>query len=148
MCHILLLIWMCRAASMTVVAICLILALPVSSCLCYCEHLIYVDSSQTAWCQRLLLLGRRLQLPASLSTWPSKEPSTTTTPSPSSGQHQLHSGSETQLRNMSQLAIVGNGRYNTASAGNEPILTTAHVMSKSFTSFCLATLDLVMIIIV
>ena len=48
-------------------------------------------------------------LPASLSTWPSKEPSTTTTPSPSSGQHQLHSGSETQLRNMSQLAIVGNG---------------------------------------
>ena len=25
------------------------------------------------------------------------------------GQHQLHSGSETQLRNMSQLAIVGNG---------------------------------------
>ena len=51
-------------------------------------------------------------LPASPSTWPSKEPSTTTTPSPSSSNQDntsFTSGSETQLRNMSQLAIVGNG---------------------------------------
>ena len=64
-------------------------------------------------------------LPASPSTWPSKEPSTTTTGTIllQPGQHQLHGGSETQLRNMSQLAIVDNG------SEGEPVVITCQPLA-------------------
>ena len=59
------------------------------------------------------LAGREATpLPASPSIWPSKEPSTTTTPSPSSSNQDNTSCTvavRLSLRNMSLLAIVGNG---------------------------------------
>ena len=69
-------------------------------------------------------------LPVSPSIWLSKKPSSTTkTPLPFSiqpGQHQLHSGSETQLRNMSQLAIVGN------SSQGEVVIKCDHLAGLAF----------------
>ena len=46
------------------------------------------------------------------------------------GQHQLHSGSETQLRNMSQLAIVGNGSQGEVVIKCEPLAGLAFFWSQ------------------
>ena len=46
------------------------------------------------------------------------------------GQHQLHSGSETQLRNMSQLAIVGNGSQGEVVIRCEPLAGLAFFWSQ------------------
>ena len=46
------------------------------------------------------------------------------------GQHQLHSGSETQLKNMSQLAIVGNGSQGEVVIRCEPLAGLAFYWSN------------------
>ena len=72
-------------------------------------------------------------LPASPSTWPSKEPSATTTQQPSFSNQdnfQLHSGSETQLSNMSQLAIVGNGSQGEVVITCQPLAGLAFFQSE------------------
>ena len=89
----------------------LLLALPVVT-LCYTVHqrLIYVDSSQTGVNDSSCWEGGYstpcLSLDLALKGAQHYNHSTTILLQP--GQHQLHSGSETQPRNMSQLAIVGN----------------------------------------
>ena len=89
-----------------------LLALPVVT-LCYTvdQRLIYVDSSQTGVNDSSCWEGGYstpcLSLNLALKGAQHYNHSITILLQP--GQHQLHSGSETQLRNMSQLAIVGNG---------------------------------------
>ena len=90
----------------------ILLALPVVT-LCYTvdQRLIYVDSSQTGVNDSSCWEGGYstpcLSLNLALKGAQHNNHSITILLQP--GQHQLHSGSETQLRNMSQLAIVGNG---------------------------------------
>ena len=90
----------------------IILALPVVT-LCYTvdQRLIYVDSSQTGVNDSSCWEGGYstpcLSFNLALKGAQHYNHSITILLQP--GQHQLHSGSETQLRNMSQLAIVGNG---------------------------------------
>ena len=100
-----------------------VLALPVVT-LCYAvdQRLIYVDSNQTGvndssscWPEGGYSTSC-LSLNLALKDAQHYNHSITIVLRP--GQHQLHSGSETQLRNMSQLAIVGNG------SEGEPVVIT------------------------
>ena len=90
----------------------LLLALPVVTLCSHTVHqrLIYVDSSQTGVNDSSCWEGGYstpcLSLDLALKGAQHYNHSTTILLQP--GQHQLHSGSETQPRNMSQLAIVGN----------------------------------------
>ena len=118
---------------MTVVAavFCLILALPVS-CVCYHKHLIYVDSSQTGVNDSSCWEGGYstpcLSLNLALKGAQHYNHSITILLQP--GQHQLHSGSETQLRNMSQLAIVGNGSQGEVVITCQPLAGLAFLQSE------------------
>ena len=103
-----------------------LLALPVVT-LCYTvdQRLIYVDSSQTGVNDSSCWEGGYstpcLSLNLALKGAQHYNHSTTILLQP--GQHQLHSGSETQLRNMSQLAIVGNG------SEGEPVVITCQPLA-------------------
>ena len=103
-----------------------LLALPVVT-LCYTvdQRLIYVDSSQTdvndSSCWEGGYSTPCLSLNLTLKGAQHYNHSTTILLQP--GQHQLHSGSETQLRNMSQLAIVGNG------SEGEPVVITCQPLA-------------------
>ena len=86
-----------------------ILALPVVTLSCTNKRLIYVDSQtgiNDSSCWEGGYSTPCLSLNIALEGAQHYNHSTTIFLQP--GQHQLHSGSETQLRNMSQLAIVGN----------------------------------------
>ena len=103
-----------------------LLALPVVT-LCYTvdQRLIYVDSSQTGVNDSSCWEGGYstpcLSLNLALKGAQHYNHSITILLQP--GQHQLHSGSETQLRNMSQLAIVGNG------SEGEPVVITCQPLA-------------------
>ena len=82
-----------------------------SSCYCYAQRVIYVDSSsQTgvndSFCWEGGYSTPCLSLNLALKGAQHYSHSITILLQP--GQHQLHNGSETRLRNLSQLAIVGN----------------------------------------
>ena len=105
----------------------LLLALPVVT---LCSHTvdqrqIYVDSSQTGVNDSSCWEGGYstpcLSLNLALKGAQHYNHSITILLQP--GQHQLHSGSETQLRNMSQLAIVGNG------SEGEPVVITCQPLA-------------------
>ena len=104
----------------------LLVALPVVT-LCYTvdQRLIYVDSSQTGVNDSSCWEGGYstpcLSLNLALKGAQHYNHSITILLQP--GQHQLHSGSETQLRNMSQLAIVGNG------SEGEPVVITCQPLA-------------------
>ena len=89
------------------------------------QRLIYVDSSQTGVNDSSCWEGGYstpcLSLNLALKGAQHYNHSTTILLQP--GQHQLHSGSETQLRNMSQLAIVGNG------SEGEPVVITCQPLA-------------------
>ena len=103
-----------------------LLALPVVT-LCYTvdQRLIYVDSSLTGVNDSSCWEGGYstpcLSLNLALKGAQHYNHSITILLQP--GQHQLHSGSETQLRNMSQLAIVGNG------SEGEPVVITCQPLA-------------------
>ena len=103
------------------------LALPVVS-LCYVtdQMLIYVDSSQTgvndsSSCWEGGYSTPCLSLNMALKGAQHYNHSITILLQP--GQHQLHNGSETQLKDMSQLAIVGN------SSQGEPVVITCQPLT-------------------
>ena len=115
------------------VAYYLILALPVVT-LCYPDqwpHQIYVDN-QTGVKNNTCWEGGYstpcLSLNMALTGAQHYNHSTTNILQP--GQHQLHSGGETQLRNMSQLAIVGNGTQGEVVIRCEPLAGLAFLWSK------------------
>ena len=104
----------------------LLLALPVVT-LCYTvdQRQIYVDNSQTGVNDSSCWEGGYsipcLSLDLALKGAQHYNHSTTILLQP--GQHQLYSGSETQLRNMSQLAIAGNG------SEGEPVVITCQPLA-------------------
>ena len=103
---------------MTVVAICLILALPnnnIIKWLMFTKQLLHV-STWSMWSQYNCSCWE-VHSNASLSTWPSKEPSTTTT------YHLMDNTTAHYLAVSAQEQSKVVIWYNTASAGNEPILT-------------------------
>ena len=107
-------------------AISFLLALPVVT-LCYTvdQRLIYVDSSQTGVNDSSCWEGgySTLCLSLNLALKGAQHYNHSITILLQPGQHQLHSGSETQLRNMSQLAIVGNG------SEGEPVVITCQPLA-------------------
>ena len=93
----------------TALIIFILLALPVVTLSCTNKRLIYVDSQtgiNDSTCWEGGYSTPCLSLNLALKGAQHYNHSTTILLQP--GQHQLHSGSETQLRNVSQLAIVGN----------------------------------------
>ena len=110
--------------------VCLTLALPVVT-LCHPDQ-IYVDSqtgvnSSSCWeggystpCLYLNLALKGAQHYYNNSTTIILQP----------GEHQLYSGSETQLRNMSQLTIVGNGNQGEVVIRCEPSAGLAFFWSE------------------
>ena len=115
--------WSSTTSKLAMHVVIFVLALPVVT-LCYAvdQRLIYVDSNQTGvndssscWPEGGYSTSC-LSLNLALKDAQHYNHSITIVLRP--GQHQLHSGSETQLRNMSQLAIVGNG------SEGEPVVIT------------------------
>ena len=115
--------WSSTTSKLAMHVVIFVLALPVVT-LCYTvdQRLIYVDSNQTGvndssscWPEGGYSTSY-LSLNLALKDAQHYNHSITIVLRP--GQHQLHSGSETQLRNMSQLAIVGNG------SEGEPVVIT------------------------
>ena len=103
---------------------------------CYCNqwlHQIYVDSSQTGVNDSSCWEGGYstpcLSLNLALKGAQHYNHSTAILLQP--GQHQLHSGSETQLKNMLQLAIVGNGSEGEVVITCQPLAGLAFFRSES-----------------
>ena len=103
---------------------------------CYCSqwlHQIYVDSSQTGVNDSSCWEGGYstpcLSLNLALKGAQHHNHSTAILLQP--GQHQLHSGSETQLRNILQLAIVGNGSEGDVVITCQPLAGLAFFQSEN-----------------
>ena len=103
---------------------------------CYCSqwlHQIYVDSSQTGVNDSSCWEGGYstpcLSLNLALKGAQHYNHSTAILLQP--GEHHLHSGSETQLRNMLQLAIVGNGSEGDVVITCQPLAGLAFFQSES-----------------
>ena len=119
--------WSSTTSKLAMHVVIFVLALPVVT-LCYTvdQRLIYVDSNQTgvndsSSCWEGGYSTSCLSLNLALKDAQHYNHSITIVLRP--GQHQLHSGSETQLRNMSQLAIVGNG------SEGEPVVITCQPLA-------------------